>query len=60
MRIPSFRCLFNRHRVDRAQVSWDGWSFVGPCRHCGKPMRRKDHNHWLLDWRESPASDTAG
>lgn len=58
MRIPSILCLFNRHKVNRAEVTWDGWSHVGPCRRCGKPMRRKDHKQWLIDWLDQSPPDS--
>ncbi|HWU02739.1 MAG TPA: hypothetical protein VN222_08385 [Novosphingobium sp.] len=55
MRIPSPLCLFNRHAPHRNRVKWDGLNFVGTCRHCGKPIRRKAHGGWRSDWHLSTA-----
>jgi len=42
-------CWFNRHHPDRRQVEWDGKSYVGTCRHCGSPIRRKKRGIWQRD-----------
>ncbi|HZU63652.1 MAG TPA: hypothetical protein VFF98_08210 [Novosphingobium sp.] len=48
LRLPL--CLFNRHAPDRNRVKWDGLHFIGKCRFCGKPIRRRDKGRWEKDW----------
>jgi len=43
-RIP---CWFNRHDPRRDEVKWDGRSYIGVCRACGKPIWRRKHKLWL-------------
>jgi len=48
-------CLFNRHKPYRSRVKWDGYHFVGTCRHCGKSIRRLENGGWRKDWLEQKA-----
>jgi hypothetical protein len=50
--LPIPLCVFNRHSPYRQFVRWDGLNFVGHCKHCGEPIRRKEHKVWLKEWRE--------
>jgi len=52
MRLPFGLCLFNRHHPTRNRVKWDGFNFVGTCRHCGKPIRRLEHGGWRKEWMD--------
>jgi hypothetical protein len=38
--------MINRHQPLRRDVQWDGRQYVGKCRHCGKPIRRKGKRQW--------------
>jgi len=40
------QCLFDRHRPKRSGVEWDGSSFVGTCKRCGAPIRRRERGGW--------------
>ena len=42
-------CFANSHAPLRRDVSWDGRSFVGHCRHCGAPILRISHRNWRKD-----------
>ena len=55
MRLPFGLCLFNRHHPTRNRVKWDGFNFVGTCRHCGKPIRWLEHGGWRKEWMEQKA-----
>lgn len=39
-------CLINRHRPVRRNVTWDGFAYVGECRHCGALIARHGRNDW--------------
>jgi len=39
-------CMFNAHRPLRRTVTWDGRSYVGDCKWCGKPIWRKRKGAW--------------
>jgi hypothetical protein len=43
-----FGCLFGRHQPVRRDAVWDGRTYVGTCRHCGKAIER----HGRHDWRK--------
>jgi hypothetical protein len=49
-------CLLNFHRPDRRSASWDGFNYVGTCRCCGAPIRRRGHNRWHADWMKNDAA----
>ncbi len=49
-------CWFNRHSPKRSRVKWDGLNFVGICRNCKKPIRRRDKGRWEKEWMSGPAS----
>ncbi|MEQ8411795.1 MAG: hypothetical protein RIB52_09595 [Erythrobacter sp.] len=38
-----------RHRPLRRKVVWDGSAYVGTCRHCDRPIRRKSRRQWRAD-----------
>lgn len=39
-------CMMGRHDPKRRDVEWDGRTFIGHCRHCGKPIERVTHRQW--------------
>jgi hypothetical protein len=41
-----FGCFINQHEPRRRDITWDGLTFVGNCRHCGKPIERNSHRDW--------------
>jgi hypothetical protein len=41
-----FGCLINQHEPRRRDITWDGLTFVGKCRHCGAPIQREGHRDW--------------
>jgi hypothetical protein len=43
-------CWFNRHHPDRDDVAWDGYNYVGTCRHCTAAIRRREKRRWERDW----------
>jgi hypothetical protein len=51
--LASFRCMFNRHDPLRRAVKKirtpTGKRFIGICRHCGAPIRRRAHKDWVRD-----------
>ena len=42
----SILCLIGRHQPVRRDVEWDGRTYVGECRHCGKQIERVAHRNW--------------
>jgi hypothetical protein len=46
----ALRCWFNRHEPDREAVVWDGYHYVGTCRHCTAAIRRRVKKRWERDW----------
>ena len=50
MRFTFPLCWLNRHRPLGGRVEWDGANYVGTCRFCGAPIRRKARGKWLRDW----------
>ncbi|MCX7864611.1 MAG: hypothetical protein N2423_06215 [Novosphingobium sp.] len=42
-------CWFNRHSPIRREVRMKGASYVGNCRRCGAPIKRRAHRHWVRD-----------
>jgi hypothetical protein len=49
-RIPL--CWFDRHAPDRDAVEWDGYDYVGNCRHCRTTIRRRGRKDWKKDWKQ--------
>jgi hypothetical protein len=39
-------CLLKKHEPMRRNVTWDGRSYVGHCRHCGSPIQRHGRRNW--------------
>jgi len=54
LRLPL--CLFNRHAPYRHRVKWDGLNFVGICRFCKRPIRKRERGSWNREWmtQDSP------
>ncbi|MEM7779494.1 MAG: hypothetical protein AAF697_03770 [Pseudomonadota bacterium] len=48
--LPNLNCLLGRHEPQRREVEWNGSTYVGHCKHCGKPIQRIKHR----SWRERP------
>jgi hypothetical protein len=46
--MSSLRCALGRCRPRRDSFKWnaDLYTFVGVCRHCGKPIQRAGHRRW--------------
>ncbi len=39
-------CLLNRHGPQRRDVTWDGRTYIGTCRHCAAPIQRHGRRNW--------------
>jgi hypothetical protein len=39
-------CMFNRHRPNPATVQWSGAFHYGPCRDCGRLVRKSGRGYW--------------
>ena len=59
MRMPISLCRFGRHTPVRDEAKWDGLHFIGTCKHCGIPIRRKAHKQWLKEWLADTEADVA-
>ena len=44
--ISPILCLTGKHRPLRRNVEWNGRTYVGKCRHCGKDIQRVAHRNW--------------
>lgn len=42
----ALRCLLNQHKPKRREVTWDGRTYVGHCRHCGVAIERRRRGSW--------------
>ncbi|RNJ62593.1 MAG: hypothetical protein EDM03_14355 [Porphyrobacter sp. IPPAS B-1204] len=42
----SIGCLLNQHEPLRRDVTWDGRTYVGHCRHCNAPIERHGRRNW--------------
>ncbi|MEE4154972.1 MAG: hypothetical protein V2I27_12495 [Erythrobacter sp.] len=42
-------CALGMHQPLRRKVEWDGFNYVGACRHCGAALRRVGKHRWRLD-----------
>jgi len=49
-------CLFNRHDPNRRRVNWDGWNYVGHCRHCGIAIERVGVRRWRRRDAQAPGT----
>ena len=39
-------CYLGRHQPKRREVHWDGLSYIGKCKYCGKDIERVAHRNW--------------
>jgi hypothetical protein len=39
-------CLTGLHEPLRHKVKIEGTSYIGQCRHCGRPIKRVAHRNW--------------
>lgn len=58
MMVDRVFCLFNRHKPQRDQVTWDGFNYNSACAHCGKPIYRRQGGGWRA--MRAPAVATKG
>ncbi|MFO6446440.1 hypothetical protein ACLBKU_04780 [Erythrobacter sp. NE805] len=59
MSVFGLGCLLNRHDPDRKQVRWNGYDYVGECRHCGAPIVRHSRRNWRKQEAKSEPTDGA-
>jgi hypothetical protein len=52
-----FGCVINRHEPSRRTVEWDGLTYNGTCKHCGKPITREARHTWraIVTQGEAPS-----
>lgn len=41
-------CMMGRHAPHRRRVSWDGKTYKGHCKHCGREIERVTHRNWRV------------
>lgn len=39
-------CYLGRHEPKRRKVRWNGLTYVGECKYCGKEIERVSHRNW--------------
>jgi len=42
----SIGCLLNQHDPVRREVTWNGRTYVGICRHCNAAIQRNGRRNW--------------
>ncbi len=55
MLLKRLLCLFDKHAPKRSTTYWDGMSYVGDCRHCGRSIRRAARHKWRRAANIGPA-----
>jgi len=48
--------MLGRHEPDRRKVQWNGLTYVGHCKHCGKEIERISHRVWRERTVAEPSS----
>ncbi len=44
-----FSCALGFHEPKRRHVEWEGFNYVGKCRHCRAELRRTGKRRWRRD-----------
>jgi hypothetical protein len=44
--LSAISCLLNQHEPLRRDVSWNGRTYIGECRHCGALIERHGRRNW--------------
>jgi hypothetical protein len=44
--IQTLACLLNQHQPVRRDVTWNGRTYIGVCRHCDAPIERLGRRRW--------------
>jgi hypothetical protein len=40
------QCYLGKHEPDRRKARWNGLTYVGECKYCGKGIERVSHRNW--------------
>lgn len=49
-------CLLGRHEPLRRNVSWDGLTYIGQCRHCDRDIERASRRNWRARKAKRPTN----
>jgi hypothetical protein len=55
--LSAIACLLNQHDPVRRDVTWNGRTYVGQCRHCGTPIERHGRRNWRKRKATTEGSD---